>query len=170
MKNNPLFKAIKKDHRHIRSLSHKLKKTTPRSIKRREELIGELAALLESHVKAEEHSLYRHVMSGPGKLHELAMAGYAEHHEADNLLKEILILRVNDDQWMPKVEVLAELIRHHLDEEELELFPKTHGVFSDMAFQRMSDDFFERRKNHTTAHSIGTLWSQAGPDNPQVLH
>jgi len=47
-----------------------------------------------------------------------------EHLQAKRLIADLLDMSTTDPQWDSKVSVLCEEIRHHVGEEEHELFPK----------------------------------------------
>ncbi len=81
----------------------------------------EFAPLLISHAKPEEKVLYVAMK----KIEDLRAEGFegdTEHGLADQLVEEIK--RTDDeDLWMAKVKVLAELVEHHIEEEEEDMLP-----------------------------------------------
>ncbi|NOT79355.1 MAG: hypothetical protein HOP07_10215 [Bacteriovoracaceae bacterium] len=84
---------------------------------------------LSTHAKAEEESLYVHMK----KLEALIVKSYegdVEHAIASQLMKEIDSLKnTNDDLWMSKVKVLAEITDHHVKEEEKEVLKDARKEF-----------------------------------------
>ena len=83
----------------------------------------EFAPLLMNHAKSEERSLYVFMkkMDDEDILVE-ACEGDVEHNLADQLLEEIPVTE-DEHEWRAKVKVLAELVEHHIKEEEKEMLP-----------------------------------------------
>lgn len=84
---------------------------------------------LSTHAKAEEESLYVHMK----RLEALIVKGHegdVEHAIASQLMKEINSLKdSDDDMWMAKVKVLAEVTDHHVKEEEKEVLKEARKEF-----------------------------------------
>ncbi len=76
----------------------------------------EFVPLLVAHAKAEEQSLYVQ-MKEVKKLRMESFEGDTEHGIAEQLVHEINATP-DDDEWNAKVKVLAELVEHHIEEEE----------------------------------------------------
>lgn len=84
-------------------------------------LLGGIRQHLVAHSDAEEEIVYSHLRS-LGDLDEEIAEGIEEHHVADVLLAELDGLEPSDEAFGAKLEVLEENVRHHLEEEEDELF------------------------------------------------
>ena len=50
-----------------------------------------------------------------------------EHHVVKLLIGELKKMSADDDRYDAKYTVLAESVKHHIEEEESELFPKLQG-------------------------------------------
>ena len=57
-----------------------------------------------------------------------ALESYEEHHVAKMVLGEFSGLDVEDDRWMAKFKVLQEIVSHHLQEEEKNVFKMVKKV------------------------------------------
>ena len=55
---------------------------------------------------------------------QLASLGRTEHSIVKNLIGEIEAMDVGDELYDAKLRVLGEIVNHHIEEEEQELFPK----------------------------------------------
>ncbi|AFY01928.1 hemerythrin domain-containing protein [Bdellovibrio bacteriovorus] len=120
MANADIVNLILEDHRPLKKLITILKNTDKDSSER-EEAFAEFAPLLVTHAKPEEQVLYTY-MKNNEELREEGFEGDVEHQLADQLLEEIM--RTDDeDLWSARVKVLAELVEHHIEEEESELLP-----------------------------------------------
>jgi len=60
---------------------------------------------------------------------DMVLEAYEEHHVMDLLIEEISNLKPSDEAWPPKIKVLQENTRHHVEEEEGELFPKVRKIW-----------------------------------------
>jgi hemerythrin superfamily protein len=115
-----IIQLILQDHKPLKVLI-KLLKDGAVEFREKQPAFMEFAPLLISHAKPEEQSLYM-AMKKNEDLRSEGLEGDTEHAIADQLVEEIR--RTNDeDTWMAKVKVLAELVEHHIQEEEEEMLP-----------------------------------------------
>src|SRR5918911_1452278 len=54
-----------------------------------------------------------------------------EHHVVDLIMAELKKMRASDEHFKAKFTVMAENVKHHIEEEENELFPKVEGELDD---------------------------------------
>lgn len=114
-----LVLALKKDHDELRALMRELKGDQPLAAKRAAYRC--FRRLLQSHSRAEERAVYEPCL-GFRDLRKETYEGYTEHDVADMLMAKISSIR-KKEKWEAAVEVLVEMMEHHLDEEERDLFP-----------------------------------------------
>ena len=115
---NDIVELILADHKLLKKLIKTLK-SSELKIDRKRPAFEEFAPMLEAHAKPEEKSLYMH-MKDEDELRSEAFEGDTEHELADQLAHEIKGID-DEDVWMAKVKVLAELVEHHIEEEEEEM-------------------------------------------------
>ena len=119
-----VIELILRDHIPLKKLIETLKDDQiGRSQK--EAPLEQFIPLLVSHAKAEEKSLYVQ-MKKIKSLRVGSFEGDTEHEIAENLIHEINA-SADDDKWNAKVKVLAELIEHHIEEEENEMLKKVQS-------------------------------------------
>lgn len=119
-KTNDIVSLILEDHKALKRLIETLK-DNELEFEERKVAFDDFAVILVSHAKPEEETLYN-FMKGSEDLREDALEGEVEHILADQLLEEIK--RTEDSElWSAKVKVLAELVEHHIKEEESDLLP-----------------------------------------------
>lgn len=139
-----LLKILKSDHREVESLFKRIEMTSERAVKVRQKLFLELMLKLDAHATAEEEILY-----APMKQEEKAKAdileAFEEHGVARIMLQEIRAMSADDERWIAKVTVLREMIQHHVEEEEAELFKKVQKTL-DAADLGFMGERFEARK------------------------
>lgn len=115
-----IISLILEDHRPLKSLL-RVMKNPAREISERREAFNNFAPLLLSHTHAEEQTLYKHLMTqSRGLLLKEAIEGQVEHQIAGQLIHEVLQTE-DENLWSARVKVLAELIEHHIEEEETDL-------------------------------------------------
>lgn len=122
-----LVSALKKDHQGLKKLyqSGLQKKTTLEEKKR---IFKKLVVLVPAHAESEEQALYSNITE-LSRVEHFAYEGYEEHHLVDQLLRELKTVR-EDHVWEAKFTVICELLQHHIDEEEKDLFPKLNKMLS----------------------------------------
>ena len=112
---------LKSQHREVKGLFGKAKKAT--GAKERRSLMDEIASKLVAHMAIEEDIFYPAVEEiGTKKTEELVPEAYEEHHVAKLVIAELPKVDPEDERFKAKVTVLSELIDHHVEEEEKELF------------------------------------------------
>jgi hemerythrin-like domain-containing protein len=113
---------LKRQHREVEDLFAKVLKTE--SEKKRRQATQQIIEALEHHMKIEESVFYPAVQEiGTKKAEEMAGEAYEEHHVVKLVLAELPQLEPGADNFEAKMTVLKELIEHHVEEEEKEMFP-----------------------------------------------
>lgn len=115
-----IVKLILDDHKPLKQLI-KVMKNTDKGAAERKRAFETFAPLLLAHAKPEEQALYEHMKGGPDMRTE-AFEGDVEHTLADQLVEQVK-LTDDEDLWSARVKVLAELVEHHIEEEEEEMLP-----------------------------------------------
>lgn len=134
-----LFEALREDHDTQRTLLGLLIKTHGDS-DGREELFEKVKKALTSHAAAEERALYIPMME-LDMTQEKARHSVAEHHEIDELVEELEDMDFSSPGWLAAAKKLQELVTHHLDEEEQEVFQLAGRALSDDAKARLADTY-----------------------------
>ncbi|HRO67447.1 MAG TPA: hemerythrin domain-containing protein [Pseudobdellovibrionaceae bacterium] len=120
--NSDIIQLILEDHKSLKKLIRTLK-DTDKDISERMIAFEEFAPLLVTHAKPEEEVLYR-ALKKEEDLREEGFEGDVEHGLADQLLEEAKRTTEDEDLWSARVKVLAELVEHHIEEEEETMLPK----------------------------------------------
>lgn len=113
---------LKKQHRQVEKLFKQCEKTEdPRQ---RRQIMQQIAAELKLHTKLEEELFYPAVREvRTSKAGEMVDEAYEEHHVVDLVLAELPEVDPEAERFEAKMTVLSELIEHHVEEEEGEMFP-----------------------------------------------
>jgi iron-sulfur cluster repair protein YtfE (RIC family) len=155
--------AIKADHDALRNFIGTLKDADAK-ISERKAAYKQFAELLKSHTIAEENAVYRTSVRLTGhKMHVKITEGYVEHLMADDLMKRIARTK-KPLEWTAHVNVLAEIVEHHLKEEEDDLLPLIRKEAKPKVDQKMLVEYMKiRAKTHrpTTPKNAGVLKSKS---------
>lgn len=136
-----LFEALREDHDTQRTLLDLLIKTHGDS-EGREELFAKVKKALTSHAAAEERALYIPMME-VDMTQEKARHSVAEHHEIDELVEELGDTDFSSPGWLATAKKLRDLVTHHLDEEEQEVFQLAGRALSADAKVRLAGTYRE---------------------------
>lgn len=116
-----IFDRLRQEHGTHRTLIDLVEKTHGDSTGRRE-LFGKLADQVRAHAHAEERTFYAELIEH-GESRDKAGHSVKEHHEAEEIIEELLEKDYASSGWLNRFATLAEELRHHMDEEEKEVFP-----------------------------------------------
>jgi hemerythrin superfamily protein len=145
-KNKPLdaVALLKQDHEKVRGLLESLEKATgPRRVK----LLGQIEQELKVHTTIEEEIFYPAFREAAKKKDDQVMVYEAvqEHHMVDLALPEAAEGENNED-LKGKAKVLKELVEHHADEEEDDMFPRARKVFDRDELRALGERMEARKK------------------------
>ena len=135
---------LRDDHRMVKRLLRKLEGTTTQAVKTRRELLDRLEVELRIHETIEEELFYPALKSHP-KARDIVLEGYEEHDVVDSIMGELANLPPDDETWGPKAKVMTENLRHHIEEEEKEMFPTARKVFDADELRELGDRMAARR-------------------------
>jgi hemerythrin-like domain-containing protein len=123
---------LKDDHQQVRALLGELEETTDRAVARREKLLASIEQELTMHTRIEEEIFYPAFRDAARKKDDgkLYFEALEEHHVVDLVLPEIKGTGVESEQFAAKAKVLKDLVEHHAEEEETEMFPRARKLLT----------------------------------------
>ena len=139
---------LKEDHQKVRKLLGELAETTSRAAKTRTELLEKIAQELKVHAAIEEEIFYPAFRKAGEKADDEKMYFEAlEEHRAGIglVLPDLLKTEVQSDQFGGRAKVLKELIEHHADEEEKEMFPRARALLDKDALVELGERMQARK-------------------------
>lgn len=143
---NPVLAMLKADHKKVKALFDVYGDAPPR----KQPNIAETAIQeLDIHAELEEELIYPAIREGIDD-NELMNEAHEEHHLVHVLIAELKKLDSNDEIFKAKFTVLGELVKHHVKEEEGEMFPKAQKAKID--WEELKAEVLER-KNQLMAHA-----------------
>ena len=124
------IQLLKSDHQKVRELLKDLEATTERAVKTREKLIAEIETEVKVHTQIEEEIFYPAFREAAARAEDREMFFEAseEHRVVDFEMPRVTGTDAGTDEFGAKAKVLKELIEHHADEEEKEMFPRAKKI------------------------------------------
>lgn len=111
---------LKQDHQNVDALFERFERTTDPAERR--QIVDTIIEHLSVHAVIEEQLFYPAVREAVADAEGIVLEGLEEHHVVKWTLSELEKMAPTDERFVPKVTVLIESVRHHVQEEEEELF------------------------------------------------
>ena len=120
---------LKADHEAVSQLFSEYEKT--RSVPNKKALVAEICTALSVHAQVEEEIFYPAVKAAlKDKL--LVPEATVEHASVKDLITQLEGVEPDGEMYDAKVKVLSEYVKHHVKEEQTEMFPKAKASSLDM--------------------------------------
>lgn len=130
---------LKRQHREVEKLFSQALKSD--NAKTRQNARDAIIEALEKHTQIEESVFYPAVREvGTKKADEMVGEAFEEHHVVKLVLAELPKLDPGADNFDAKMTVLKELIEHHVEEEEDEMFPMAERKLGDERLTELGDE------------------------------
>jgi hemerythrin superfamily protein len=139
---------LKRDHDEVEDLFKQFEASEERDTASRGELAMRICAALAVHAEIEEELFYPALRRGARDAADLLDEAAVEHQSLKDIIERLRAASPSDPLFNAGVKVLSEYVKHHVHEEEDEIFPKakTSDVDLDKLGARMA-----QRKDELTA-------------------
>lgn len=121
---------LKADHNEVAAKFARYEKLGERALKAKATIVAEVVRALSVHAAIEEELFYPAVRARMADQEDQVLEALEEHHIAKWTLSELDGMSPDDERFNAKFTVLMEGIRHHVKEEERELFPAVRKAFT----------------------------------------
>lgn len=126
---------LKQEHGNVEELFRRFETTKPDDVEELARVRDLIVEHLSRHAAVEEQVFYPTVMA---RLTEKqgeeeafpVLEGLEEHHVVKWTLSELEKMAPTQPRFRPKMKVLIESVRHHVEEEENEMFPQVRDAFT----------------------------------------
>ncbi|HEX3860652.1 MAG TPA: hemerythrin domain-containing protein [Stellaceae bacterium] len=135
-----IYDELKSDHKQVSDMLGRLDEMSSRAIVAKKRLFEEMKTALTAHSRAEEKVFYDALKSAKDA-HDIILEGYEEHHVLDVLLEEMIAIDPHDEKWAAKLSVLTENVKHHVEEEEGDIFKKARKIFDTATAKKLGEEF-----------------------------
>jgi hemerythrin-like domain-containing protein len=145
---------LQHDHGELEQLFRQFEKLTDRAHKSKEKIVRKVIRELAIHSAIEEMLFYPAVRTAALKatVRTLKEAGdtvlesLEEHHVVKWTLTELEKMKPGDERYDAKFKVLMESVRHHVEEEQDELFPKARRLLGQDMLKELGERMEKAKK------------------------
>ena len=143
------IELLKKDHETVKDLLSKLEGTTERAVQTRKKLLLKIEQELKVHTELEEQIFYPAFRRAGSKDDAvLAIEAKEEHRAVEALvLPDIKETSPSTLEFAGRVKVLKELLEHHIEEEERDMFPQACKLLSKQQLEQLGESMEVLRKS-----------------------
>jgi len=137
------IKLLMTDHREVEGLFKKFESAKDDN-SAKADIVAQICEALSVHAEIEEEIFYpaaREALSEKGE--DLVDEAEVEHESIKSLVEWLEDAEPGDERYDAKVKVLTEYVKHHVKEEENELFPKVKKT--DLDLDNLGGELFERK-------------------------
>lgn len=140
---------LKEEHADVEKLFKRFEGLGPRAKKSKADIADKVIAALSQHAVIEEAVLYPAARERLSE-DDLVLEALEEHHVVKWVLSELDGMTPDDERFTAKFMVMAENVRHHVKEEEGELFPKLRKAFTRTELAELGDRMAEAKRTAPT--------------------
>lgn len=123
---------LREDHKAVEKLFKKLEKDDL-------SVVPEICKSLTHHAMIEEEVFYPAVRAEVENTEDEVLESYEEHNLVKTLISELEAMTPDEESYKAKATVLMELVRHHVEEEEGELFPQVREAMGRKELQEIGE-------------------------------
>ena len=154
---------LKADHKKVKGLLGQLEKSTEKAAARRTRLLSQIEMELTVHTTIEEEIFYPAYKDSVRSKDDrkLYFEANEEHHVVKGVLPEIGATDPATEVFGAKAKVLKELVEHHADEEEKEMFKSARKAMSPAELRDLGARMAARKAELT---GKGNLYHGLVPD------
>jgi len=140
-----IFEVIKQDHEKARYLFDKIEKSGRKQTAPLQKLFSQIEEELAIHMEGEERFFYPSLEKDE-EAREKVLEAYEEHQVVKTMLGTFNSLAVDDERWGAKLSVLNEIVEHHMQEEEREVFKMARKALGKDQIQQMAVQFQQHKR------------------------
>ena len=118
---------LKNDHKTVKALFKRYENAGRGALVEKREIVDLIIEELSRHAAIEEQLFYPVARLTVPDTDDIALESIEEHHIVKWLLSELEHTDPTDERFDAKVTVLIEQVRHHVEEEEHDFFPKVRN-------------------------------------------
>jgi hemerythrin superfamily protein len=143
---------LKNDHKTVEHLFKRFEKVGPRAVKTKQDIVERIVRELSIHAVIEETVFYPAVRQAVenGDVDKMVLESLEEHHIVKWVLWELDRMSPDDERFDAKVTVLIENVRHHVADEEKELFPQVNKVYGRAQLDELGEAMTNLKKTAPT--------------------
>lgn len=146
--NGKLYAMLIRDHRLVQGMFKRVLKEPS------EELFSRIKNELQMHMEGEEQFFYPE-LERYESVKEDVLEGFEEHHIAKTVIGELDDLSQGDERWTAKMKVLSDIVNHHIEEEETNMFKKSAKELEKEKSEEIAESIAEEKERFRSEGAIG---------------
>jgi len=139
-----VFKTLMEEHGEVSALLLRIK--TGADLETRARLWPTVRQELTSHELGEVGVVYEALQQNPDTI-ELALHHNQEAQALSSLIGRITDLPIDDPMWPSMFDELVELVQHHVEEEESEIFPAAQRALGASKAMELEEPYLAKKRN-----------------------
>lgn len=136
------IQLLKEDHEYVKKAFRAFEKMDHEDHEAMKGLVTQVCEALKVHTRVEEELFYPAARKALGD-EDLMNEAEIEHDSAKTLIRRLERMKPDDPKYVATFKVLGEYVKHHVKEEESEMFPKARR--KRMNLQRLGDRLMARK-------------------------
>lgn len=136
------IQLLKEDHDYVKKAFRAFEKMDHEDHQAMKALVSQVCEALKVHTRVEEELFYPAARKALGD-EDLMNEAEIEHDSAKTLIRRLERMQPDDPKYVATFTVLGEYVKHHVKEEESEMFPKARR--KRMNLQRLGDRLMARK-------------------------
>ena len=144
------IRVLTDDHRQVEELFVRFEKSGDGAHKQRQDLVQRITEALSIHASIEEEIFYPAARRFIADAADDVLEALEEHHLVKLTLAELETMDPGHERYGAKVTVLIENVRHHVDEEEGELFPTIRKALDTAQLRTIGDELVSAKRTAPT--------------------
>jgi iron-sulfur cluster repair protein YtfE (RIC family) len=142
------IELLKEDHDRVRELLARLVDTSPEAVDQRPDLLQTIEQELKIHTQLEEEIFYPAFKEADGKENErMYFEAKEEHRAVESLvLPDLKQTEPGNTSFSGRAKVLKELVEHHAQEEEEEMFERARECLSEDDLAQLGERMRARKE------------------------
>ena len=141
------IQMLKDDHKTVDDLFKRYEEAGDGAVEEKRTIRDRVVKELSIHAHIEEVVFYPATREARGETEELVEEALQEHAQAKQALQQLASLEPDDPQFDQLMTQLIQDVRHHVEEEENEMFPKVNEALSPQDLSDLGDQLQEAKTN-----------------------
>jgi hemerythrin superfamily protein len=142
-----IFDVLTNEHRDVEALFDQIEARHEESPEEARDLFTVLYESLLAHAHAEQSVVYQR-LAKIGELTEKVAEAKAEHEAVEHMLEELRAGQLGE-AWLARLAVLQENVKHHVHEEEHEVFPTARERVKEDEARRLAASYLRAKARRT---------------------
>ena len=136
-------------HKEVTAMFKEFEELGDRAKAGKKKIADKICQNLVMHTMIEEEIFYPAVRGNSKEAEEMVEEAIVEHASAKDLIAQIQEMDPGDDLYDAKVKVLGELVDHHVEEEEKEMFPRARELMDKAQLEQLGERMAQRKAQLT---------------------